>query len=116
MGQHPSDNRPDGVPKRVQVKPEDRRRIREGLLRSFRICGASDGQASEAVSSGSVPMADWIAAWIAYHTDYHRVGLNDDNWRKGCFAWMLYKASAKVAREVPGNTGEDRHEHEGKKS
>ena len=103
MGKKPSSKenaKPKGKRVRVVMKPVDKANLRRNLMTTFRTCGATDAQALRALTHGSLPMEVWIQRWICHHTDYPSAGLTEDNYRKGCFAWMYYKAVVEVVEKL----------------
>jgi len=97
---------------RIVMKQKDRDTLRHNLVFTFKTCGASEEQAMAAVTTGSLPMEVWIQRWICHHTNYQTAGLTEQNFRKGCFAWIYYKATVEVAEylEISDETLEKQNE------
>lgn len=84
---------------RITMKPEDKQRIHDALVATFKACGAPEDKILEAITHGSTPMELWIQRYIARNTPYLTEGITDSAWLKGCFAWMYYKATARMPFE-----------------
>ena len=109
MGKKPTDN---GHGRRVKMAQRDKDALRRNLLLTFATCGASDVQARKALDTGDPTMLEWIQRWICSHTDYDKEGLTEDSYRKGCFAWILYKAAVEVAGKLEVTEATRKHHND----
>lgn len=112
MGKKPSSGTEGKKRIRVVMKQADKDDLRRNLLFTFKTCGATDAQALRALTHGSLPMEVWIQRWICHHTDYQTAGLTEDNYRKGCFAWIYYKATVDVADKLEVTESTRKHHND----
>ena len=85
-------NNPSTRGRRICMRQSDKDALRRNLVFSLESCGVSRELAEKAITARNPSMEGWIQRWICHHTDYENEGLTEDSFRKGCGAWIVYKA------------------------